>query len=45
VQEGDEAILFDDIESMLKLAERLQTIPYELMTGISERVHRVYIRE
>lgn len=45
VQEGDEAILFDDIASMLFLAERLQTIPYELMTGISERVHRVYVRE
>ncbi|MFM7388419.1 MAG: alanine racemase [Bacteroidota bacterium] len=45
VKEGDEAVLFDDKASLLTLAQRLNTIPYEVMTGISDRVHRVYIRE
>ncbi|MFM2037778.1 MAG: alanine racemase [Bacteroidota bacterium] len=45
VQEGDEAVIFDDIPSMLAMAQRMNTIPYELMTGISDRVHRVYIHE
>jgi alanine racemase len=42
--EGDEAVLFDDVPSLLELARRIETIPYELMTGISERVHRIYIQ-
>lgn len=45
VQEGDEAVIFDDVPSMLAMAQRMNTIPYELMTGISDRVHRVYIHE
>jgi alanine racemase len=36
--------LFDDVPSLLELARRIETIPYELMTGISERVHRIYIQ-
>ncbi|MBN2613886.1 MAG: hypothetical protein JXB00_20175, partial [Bacteroidales bacterium] len=30
---------------MTKLAEQLGTIPYEILTGISERVKRVYYQE
>ena len=45
IQEGDEAVIFDDVPSILEMAERMNTIPYELMTGISDRVHRVYIHE
>ena len=36
---GDEVIVFDDIE---KQATAIGTIPYELLTGISQRVKRVY---
>lgn len=39
---GDEVIVFDDIE---KQAEAIGTIPYELLTGISQRVKRVYYYE
>lgn len=39
---GDEVIVFDDIE---KQASAIGTIPYELLTGISQRVKRVYYYE
>lgn len=39
VQEGDEVTVFGDVE---KLAASIGTIPYELLTGISQRVKRVY---
>ncbi len=39
---GDEVIVFDDIE---KQAAVIGTIPYELLTGISQRVKRVYYYE
>lgn len=39
VREGDEVIVFGDVE---KLAGTIGTIPYELLTGISQRVKRVY---
>jgi alanine racemase len=43
--EGDEAILFGKNTSIYKVAEQLQTIPYEILTSISQRVKRVYISE
>lgn len=42
---GDEAILFGREKSILKVAEDLQTIPYEVLTAISQRVKRVYVSE
>jgi len=39
VREGDEVTVFGDVE---KLAKTIDTIPYELLTGISQRVKRVY---
>lgn len=42
VKEGDEVIVFGDIAA---LAKRIGTIPYELLTGISQRVKRVYFYE
>ena len=45
VVEGDEVVIFDDIEGLEAMAEALNTIPYEIMTGISERIHRVYLSE
>lgn len=37
--EGDEVIVFGDVT---ELAANIGTIPYELLTGISQRVKRVY---
>jgi len=45
LQEGDEALVFDDVKSLEEVANQLETIPYEVMTAISDRVHRVYIYE
>ena len=45
VKEGDEVVVFDDITSLERLSNLMHTIPYEVMTGISERVHRVYFTE
>ena len=41
-QEGDEAIIFDDTLTIQQLAESIGTIPYEILTGVSERVKRVF---
>jgi alanine racemase len=43
--EGDEVILFGDTPSARELAQCYGTIPYEVFTGISERVKRVYFQE
>ena len=45
IQTGDEVVIFDDVSSLCNIANRLETIPYEVMTSISDRVHRVYIYE
>jgi alanine racemase len=45
VQEGDEVILFGDRNPVTMLADELETIPYEILTGISERVKRIYLYE
>ena len=45
VQEGDEVIIFGDALPVQQIAEWAGTIPYEIMTGISQRVKRVYFEE
>ena len=45
VQEGDRVTVFGDGLSMNALAGWSGTIPYEIMTGISQRVKRVYVEE
>ena len=45
VGEGDEAILFGDEITISDWAEKLQTIPYEILTSISPRVKRIYYKE
>jgi len=40
--EGDEVIIYGPEISLKDLAERIGTIPYELLTNISSRVKRVY---
>jgi Alr-MurF fusion protein len=43
--EGDEVIVFGNPQDILKMAEKLETIPYEVLTGISARVKRIYFQE
>jgi alanine racemase len=45
VREGMEVIVFGQENSILEIAQQLGTIPYEVLTGISERVKRVYYHE
>ncbi len=45
VEEGDEVIIFGEALSVHDVAEWAQTIPYEILTGISQRVKRVYYEE
>lgn len=45
VEEGDEVMIFGKQLPVQELAERAATIPYEIMTGISQRVRRVYYEE
>ena len=42
---GDEVIVFNENFPLLRLAESLDTIPYEILTSVSHRVKRVYFRE
>jgi len=44
-REGDEAIIFGEGLPIQQIAQWANTIPYEMMTGISERVKRVFFAE
>ena len=44
-QEGDEVIVFGAALPVSELAALAQSIPYEILTGISQRVKRVYFEE
>ena len=43
--EGDSVEIFGNQLPVTKLSEWLDTIPYEILTSISERVKRIYFRE
>lgn len=45
VREGDEVIVFGKELSVRQLAVWAGTIPYEILTGVSQRVKRVYFEE
>lgn len=45
IQEGDEVIVFGPQLPVQQLATMIKTIPYEIMTGVSQRVKRVYFHE
>ena len=45
VIEGDDVIIFGEPLSVQSVAEWAGTIPYEIMTGVSQRVKRVYFEE
>jgi alanine racemase len=45
VKEGDEVIVFNERHRIEELAAQIGTIPYEILTNISQRVKRVYFYE
>lgn len=45
VNEGDQVVLFGNELPVAEVAKWAKTIPYELLTGISQRVKRVYFEE
>lgn len=45
VREGEEVVVFGLDPSIMEISNWTGTIPYEVLTGISERVKRVYFHE
>lgn len=45
VEEGDEVEIFGPHISIQELADKIGTIPYEILTNVSQRVKRVYYSE
>jgi alanine racemase len=45
ITEGDEVIVFGKELPVQKMASWIDTIPYEIMTNVSQRVKRVYFQE
>jgi alanine racemase len=45
VNEGDEVIVFNDQLRIEEMAAEIGTIPYEILTNVSQRVKRVYFYE
>ena len=43
--QGDEAIIFGKANDINKLAKICNTIPYEILTRISDRVKRLYFED
>jgi alanine racemase len=44
-QPGDEVEIFGKNISIVDAAKRIGTIPYELLTNVSERVKRIYVKD
>mgnify|MGYP003339269416 CR=1 FL=1 len=45
IKEGDEVIVFGVSQPATEIAKTLGTIAYEVLTGVSQRVKRVYFQE
>ncbi len=43
--EGDEVIIFGKDFPITRLVDEMGSIPYEILSGISQRVKRVYFQE
>ena len=43
--EGDEVIIFGKDLPITRLADEMGSIPYEILTGISQRAKRIYFQE
>jgi alanine racemase len=44
-KEGDDVVVFGPALAVQDIAARINTIPYEIMTGVSQRVKRIYFHE
>ena len=44
-REGDQAVVFGADPAITQVAQWAGTISYEIMTGISQRVKRIYVNE
>ena len=44
-KEGDTVVIFGEDPTVQRMANKLGTIPYEILTSISQRVKRVFFRE
>jgi alanine racemase len=44
-KEGDDVVIFGEELPITEFAQHSETIPYEVLTGISERVKRVYFQD
>lgn len=44
-REGDRVVLFENSRQLKQIADQLQTIPYEVLTSIGNRVRRVFYTE
>lgn len=45
VEEGDKVVIFSTAFDLHEMARNMETIPYEVLTHISQRVKRVYLQE
>ena len=45
IEVGDEVEIFGKSISIVEIADKLNTIPYEVITGISRRVRRLFFKE
>lgn len=43
--EGDPVVVFGESPTVVEMAQKTHTIPYEILTSISQRVKRVFYRE
>ncbi|MDX6181227.1 bifunctional UDP-N-acetylmuramoyl-tripeptide:D-alanyl-D-alanine ligase/alanine racemase [Flavobacterium sp. Fl-77] len=43
-KEGDAVVIFGENPTVIEIAKALKTIPYEILTSISQRVKRVFFR-
>jgi alanine racemase len=41
-KEGDEVVIFGEYPTVSELAKTIGTIPYEILTNVSERVKRIF---
>jgi alanine racemase len=45
VRAGDEVVIFGQDPGVQSMAAACHTIPYEILTAVSQRVKRVFIKE
>ena len=45
IREGEDVVIFDSSDSLKRLSQKSETIPYEILTSVSQRVKRIYVEE